>query len=147
MNSNSGTGVRVQAVVASFGYGHGPAPLADVTVDVRRRLRNPHHNPAMRYLTGRDPVVREHVLATPGARGLIHHAVDTIHDLIRDTNGEPVVWAVGCVGGRHRSYVLAAEITAVLVDLGIAAVVEHRDIDRDVLPTTTHQQRAEGARS
>ncbi|MGI8313446.1 RapZ C-terminal domain-containing protein [Saccharopolyspora hattusasensis] len=45
-----------------------PAPDADITLDARRHLRNPHRDPAMRYLTGLDARVRDHVLATPGAR-------------------------------------------------------------------------------
>lgn len=127
---------HIQAVVVSFGYGHDAPPRADVTIDARRHLRNPHHNPAMRQLTGLDAAVRDHVLSTPGARRLIEHVAAMARDLLVDVanaNWQLVTVAVGCVGGRHRSVALAEEITAALRADGIGAVVEHRDVDKPVI--------------
>lgn len=127
---------HIQIVVTSFGYGHGPAPEADITIDARRHLRNPHSDPAMRELTGLNPAVRQHVLDTPGARRLIDHTTALARDLLADA-AQPrfrlVTVAVGCVGGRHRSAALAEEITVALRAAGIGAEVEHRDIDKPVI--------------
>ncbi|WP_371781714.1 RapZ C-terminal domain-containing protein [Streptosporangium subroseum] len=131
--------------VASFGYGHAAAPVADLTLDTRRHLRNPHRDPAMRYLTGLDDVVRRHVLDTPGAGNQIKHAVAFVRDLLADLANLPdvadapprlVAVAVGCVGGRHRSVALAEAIAAQLHAHGVAVEVSHRDKDKGVIQPT-----------
>jgi RNase adaptor protein for sRNA GlmZ degradation len=122
-----------QAIVISFGYGHAPAPDADITLDARRNLRNPHHDPEMRELTGLDARVRDHVLATPGVQNLIGHATAMASDLLTDVAGQPVTVAVGCVGGRHRSVALAEEIAAELRAGGVAVVIGHRDVHQPVI--------------
>ena len=38
--------------------------------------------------------------------------------------------ALGCTGGRHRSVVAAEDIATFLRERGLAATVEHRDVDR-----------------
>ncbi|MEV4376967.1 RNase adapter RapZ [Streptosporangium sp. NPDC049644] len=124
----------VQVLITSFGYGHSPAPDADVTIDARRNLRNPHHDPAMRQLTGLHPAVRRHVLNTPGARPLICHTASTARALAAlACPDRPVTVATGCVGGRHRSVALAEEIGQTLRTQGIAVSVEHRDITKPVI--------------
>lgn len=102
-------------VIASFGYLHGPAPRADIVVDVREHLRDPHVDPAFRELTGHDPVVRDRVLATPGARGLIAGLARAIGGLHRE-GGRTVRVAIGCAGGRHRSVVIAEAIAREITD-------------------------------
>jgi RNase adaptor protein for sRNA GlmZ degradation len=128
---------HVSVCITSFGYGHGPAPRASVTLDVRTLLRNPHCDPAMRYLTGRDVAVRDHVLSTPGAQDLIDNTAALVLKLLRDA-GDPndlrVDVAVGCVGGRHRSVALAEEIGLSLELSGVGVEIEHRDVDKPVLP-------------
>ncbi|MBF6511080.1 ATPase [Nocardia farcinica] len=130
-----------RVMVVSFGYGHAPAPRADLVLDVRRRFRNPHHDPAMRQLTGLDDRVRQHVLDTPGVTGLIDTSTTLVRGLLTATADAPSVRvAVGCVGGRHRSVAIAEEIATTLEAAGIGVLVRHRDIDRDVLPSGTHQR-------
>lgn len=124
-------------VITSFGYGHAPAPLADITLDVRHSLRNPHHDPVMRTMTGLDAPVREHVTATPGARDIVEQLAKVAESLAGIAPSVRV--AIGCVGGRHRSVALAEELgedLAILRDL--AVYVEHRDITRDLLPSRQH---------
>ncbi|MEV0698616.1 RNase adapter RapZ [Saccharopolyspora sp. NPDC050389] len=132
----------VCVVVTSFGYGHAPAPgRADVTLDVRRHFRNPHHNPQMRQLTGQHEPVRKHVLNTPGVLRLVENTAQQARDLLNaSADTRQVVIAVGCVGGRHRSVAIADGIVSALRDAGINAAVHHRDITRDVLPAGTHQR-------
>ena len=127
---------HVAVVVTSFGYGHGTPPTATITLDTRYVLRNPHSDPSLRALTGHDLAVRDHVLATPGARGLVAHAVAlaaTLACAAATTSGQRVDVAVGCVGGRHRSVALAEEITRQLLLYGIGTEVTHRDIHRPVI--------------
>lgn len=118
------------ALITSFGYGHGPAPEADITLDVRKSLRNPHDDPNMRQLTGLDQAVHEHVLDTPGVWHLIRNLSAVVEDLL--DAAETVHVAIGCVGGRHRSVAIAEEVAA-QIRRSMAVRVEHRDIDKPVL--------------
>jgi UPF0042 nucleotide-binding protein len=87
-------------------------------------------------MTGRDPVVNYHVMRTPGAYALVLNTVALVGELLSDA-GDPnfmrVDVAVGCVGGRHRSVVLAELIASGLKAHGIGVEVEHRDIEKPVL--------------
>ncbi|WP_235618571.1 RapZ C-terminal domain-containing protein [Embleya scabrispora] len=133
MTNNHGRIIRI----VSFGYGHGPAPDAEITLDLRRRFRNPHHDPAMKQLTGLDADVYAHVLATPGVRDLAAATALAAHDLAHAVPG-PITVACGCVGGRHRSVGIARHIAAILADGCARIEVEHRDVHRSVLPSTAH---------
>ncbi|WP_062441190.1 RapZ C-terminal domain-containing protein [Herbidospora daliensis] len=126
--------------VKSFGFGHGAQPEADMTFDARRVLRNPHHDPAMRELTGLDWAVREHVAKTPGAVGIaVHLAVGARH-LAWET-GRDIDVAVGCAGGRHRAVALAEMVAAEVRKLGdFEVTVEHLHVDRPLLPLSAHRE-------
>jgi RNase adaptor protein for sRNA GlmZ degradation len=123
--------------IISFGYGHGTPPVADVTYDLRALLHNPHHDPAMRELTGLDQTVYDHVMATAGASRLADHAARTAMALAEDTRTDITV-AWGCTGGRHRSVGLARRTAEVLGAFGVAVTIEHRDAARDLLPPGSH---------
>ncbi|WP_157255032.1 RapZ C-terminal domain-containing protein [Nonomuraea typhae] len=120
--------------IISFGYLHDAAPVADITIDARRSLRNPHHNPAMVDLTGLDDVVRQHVLDTPGAPGIIARTANLARGLIEDLQpGRQVTVATGCAGGRHRAVALAEAIAQTLREHGLAVDVDHRDVAKPVV--------------
>lgn len=112
--------------VISFGFGHPEGvPDADLVVDLRK-YRDPHIKPNFRELTGRDQIVRDTVLATPGVRELIAKTVARVR--ADKVPGKPYVIAAGCVGGRHRGHVAAEEIATAL-----HAELIHRDVDKPVL--------------
>lgn len=125
----------ISTVVTSFGYGHGPAPKADVVLDVRETLRNPHHDPKMRELAGLHPRVHHHVMKTPGAQQLMEDTLlqVTLRLAVRRDPDRRVDIAVGCVGGRHRSVVLAEVLQTWLESVGVGAEAIHRDVDKPVL--------------
>jgi UPF0042 nucleotide-binding protein len=124
-----------EAVVLSFGYAHGDPPRAEVTLDVREVLRDPHVSPELRQLTGLDPLVRERVLTTPGAAHIIAQTAVLAGEFLRVSQaaGRQVVVAVGCVGGRHRSVVMADEIAVELRDAGWTVEVQHQHVGRPVV--------------
>lgn len=107
--------------IRSFGYLHtddGAAPEgATITLDLRRLLRDPHTDPAMRELTGAHPRVQAKVMATPGARETLA-ALDalTTAAMLAAGPSEPVTVQIGCAGGRHRSYVIASMLASVIAD-------------------------------
>lgn len=99
--------------LVSFGYLHQPVPPtdADLVVDVRRYLHDPASARDVLNRDGRDHVVQDIVLGTPGAAA-------TVQTLIRYVEAFPTrhdcVIAIGCAGGRHRSVALV-ELLAVAV--------------------------------
>jgi RNase adaptor protein for sRNA GlmZ degradation len=130
------------ALITSFGYLHGPGPDAEITIDVRTHLRDPHSDPHLRQLTGHDPLVRTQVLATPGALGLIEGLTTATSALLQGataTGHHLVRVALGCAGGRHRSVVLAEAITERLALAGWATTALHLDIHQALVthPTPT----------
>jgi RNase adapter protein RapZ len=89
----------------SFGFKHGIPLDADFVFDVRC-LPNPHYDPVLRPLTGRDAAVAEFIRATPDAMRML----DDIHRFIADwlpaferDNRSYLTVAIGCTGGQHRS--------------------------------------------
>ncbi|MFI6587494.1 hypothetical protein [Embleya sp. NPDC050493] len=123
--------------VVSFGYGHpAPPPAAEIVCDLRRAFRNPHHDPAMRDRTGLDDDVHRHVLATPGVEELtaaVATAALNLHAAIG-----PITVATGCIGGRHRAVGAARRIAEHITAAGVAVDLVHRDVHREVLPTSHH---------
>ena len=122
--------------ITSFGYGHAPAPEADIVLDLRRHFRDPHVRPELRALTAADMPVRAAVASTPGIWDLVDATVGTVHAYLAGPTTAPVRVAVGCVGGRHRSAVVADLITNVLRGQDVAVELTHRDIDRPVIDRT-----------
>ncbi|WP_239309451.1 MULTISPECIES: RNase adapter RapZ [unclassified Frankia] len=127
------SGNRLNATVVSFGYKYGLPLDADLVADCRF-LPNPHWVEALRPFTGRDPDVRDYVLAQPGAAEFI----DQYAALLRLV-GEGYVregkryltLAVGCTGGKHRSVALAEQLAARLAGDGVGVRVVHRDLGRE----------------
>src|SRR5690554_3922631 len=129
----------IRVVITTFGTLHGPAPDEGdaLTIDLSNALRNPHHDPQMRYRTGLDPVVRHHVLTTPGADRVVALNVDRIRALVtvHTMQVQPMLTRVhiACRGGRHPIVSLSTELARELRREGIGVEVHHRDIDRPVV--------------
>jgi len=141
--STLGTLHRFQVVIVSYGEGHQDPPddIHALTVNLVHALRNPPADPAVRdrlaRLTGLDKTVREYVMNTPGARTLVDAAAERVRVLLlgwAQPRGKNVVVHVKCWGGRHRSVAVASELAALLAADGIGVEVEHRHIDRPLLP-------------
>ncbi|HEX2244400.1 MAG TPA: RNase adapter RapZ [Gammaproteobacteria bacterium] len=115
----------------SFGYKHGVPPDADYVFDARC-LPNPHWEPELRDLTGRDSQVIDY---------LRHHSeVEELLLSIRDfltrwipcyeaENRSYLSISIGCTGGRHRSVYLAERLAAYFKEAGHENVsVRHREL-------------------
>ena len=119
--------------VLSFAYRRGVPPEADFVFDVRF-LANPHHEPALRPLTGRDPEVARHVRDDPAYGAFFEGAVALLEPLLpafeRDGRSYLTI-AVGCTGGRHRSVAVAEHLAEALGGGNWEVTVRHRDLDGD----------------
>lgn len=93
----------------SFGFKHGIPLDADLVFDVRC-LPNPHYDPALRPLTGRDPAVIDFLANEPEVvrmrDDIARFVADWLPCYIRDNRSYLTV-AIGCTGGQHRSVYLA----------------------------------------
>ena len=103
---------RLTLLFESFGFKHGIPLDADLVFDVRC-LPNPHYNPVLQPLTGRDQPVIEFLENTPDAQAMYGDIRDFIArwlpSYIADNRNYLTV-AVGCTGGQHRSVYLAEKL-------------------------------------
>ena len=103
---------RLTLLFQSFGFKHGIPLDADLVFDVRC-LPNPHYNPALRPLTGRDVAVIEFLDNTPGAQDMFGDIRDFVErwlpSFVADNRSYLTV-AIGCTGGQHRSVYLAEKL-------------------------------------
>ena len=120
--------------ITTFGYLHGAAPLANITLDLRSHFRDPHYNPALRYLTAEHEVVRAVVMTTPGIQALIDSTTAVVLAYLAGPGTGPVTVAVGCAGGIHRAPTVGAQIAQALDVLwGVPVTLTHRDLDKPVI--------------
>ncbi len=120
---------RLTLLLESFGFKHGVPLDADLVFDVRC-LPNPHYEPALQALTGRDPPVVRFLEKLPEVErmyGDIYHFVASwLPDYARDNRNYLTV-AIGCTGGRHRS-VYFAERLALAFSPRYQVLTRHREL-------------------
>ena len=125
--------IALRVNVISFGFKYGLPVDADLVADCRF-LPNPHWVPELAPLTGQDGPVREYVLAQPGAAEFLTAYVEAVRVTLsgyQNAGKHFVVLAVGCTGGKHRSVVIAEEITARLAGSWPGIQLTHRDLGRE----------------
>jgi len=103
---------RLTLLFESFGFKHGIPQDADLVFDVRC-LPNPHYNPELQPLTGRDAAVIEFLDHTPSAQDMYSDIRDFVErwlpSFVADNRSYLTV-AIGCTGGQHRSVYLAEKL-------------------------------------
>jgi RNase adapter protein RapZ len=116
----------------SFAYRDGIPLDADWVLDARM-LPNPHYDPKLRPLTGRDSQVIEFLGRDPSVerwledvRGLLAR---WLPEIVRE-NRSSVSVAIGCTGGRHRSVYLAERL-AEAFRKEWSVLVRHRGLARE----------------
>jgi UPF0042 nucleotide-binding protein len=125
-------GDTMQTSVVSFGFKHGVPLDVDLMFDCRF-LPNPYWDESLRSHSGLDPEVRAYVLDRPETLRFLDKLDDLLTMLIPAYIKEGKSYltvAMGCTGGRHRSVVLAEELSRRLDAHGLPTTVFHRDVDR-----------------
>lgn len=120
---------RLSLLFQSFGYKHGIPTDADFVFDTRC-LPNPHWEPRLRPLTGRDPEVREYLEARPEVDRMYENIRDFINTwlpMFERENRSYLTVAIGCTGGQHRSVYLAERLAAELGRRHDNVSVRHRE--------------------
>jgi UPF0042 nucleotide-binding protein len=125
-------GSTMQTSVTSFGFKHGVPLDVDLMFDCRF-LPNPYWDESLRSHSGLEPEVRAYVLDRPETIAFLEKLDDLLTMLIPAYMKEGKSYltvAMGCTGGRHRSVVLAEELSRRLDAHGMPTTVFHRDVER-----------------
>lgn len=123
---------RLAVSVQSFSYKRGVPRGIDVMFDCRF-LANPHWEPALRGLDGRDPAVQDYVAADPRF-GPFFEQVRNLLTLVLpahvDEGKAHLAIGFGCTGGQHRSVTLAEKMADALAQAGWQVSKRHRELER-----------------
>lgn len=113
----------------SFGFKHGIPLDADFVFDVRC-LPNPHYDPALRDLTGRDEKVqeflRDHAAVSEMMQDIRAYIEKWLPCFIQDNRSYLTV-AVGCTGGQHRSVYLVEMLSLYFKEMQ-KVLTRHREL-------------------
>ncbi|RYF64190.1 MULTISPECIES: RNase adapter RapZ [unclassified Acidovorax] len=103
---------RLTLVFQSFAFKRGVPVDADYVFDVRM-LPNPHYEPGLRDLTGKDQLVIDYLVQQPEVELMRSHIGQFLsHWLtaLAQNHRSYVTVAIGCTGGQHRSVYLVEEL-------------------------------------
>lgn len=122
-------GSALTLLFESFGYKNGIPLDADLVFDVRC-LPNPHYDPQLRPLTGKDQTVIDFLSANSDTQKMlddIRRFVENWLPAFNRDNRSYLTVAIGCTGGRHRSVYLA-EVLAGYFRSQTPVLVRHREL-------------------
>jgi UPF0042 nucleotide-binding protein len=118
---------RLSILFESFAYKTGVPGDADFVFDART-LPNPYWEPALKPLTGRDPLVMEFLEASPAVKSLVDDIARFLEARIpefeRNNRGYLTV-AIGCTGGQHRSVYLVERLAERFAGLHPQVLARH----------------------
>ena len=132
-------GAAMSIFVTSFSFRQGLPREADLVFDVRF-LTNPHYDPELKPLSGRDEAVAAYVESDPGYAPFFAQLTAMLAGLLPRYEREGknyLTIAIGCTGGRHRSVFVAERLAARLGAEGRQIRLAHRDIARDPARSAT----------
>jgi RNase adapter protein RapZ len=129
---DTGPAGRLSVSVQSFSYKRGIPRGVDMIFDCRF-LANPHWQPALRPLDGRDPAVESFVRADPRFNEFFQRVSELIFFLLPahiDEGKAHLAIGFGCTGGQHRSVAMAELIGSALAEAGWPVSKRHRELER-----------------
>lgn len=104
---------KLSVLLLSFGYKNGVPEDADYIFDVRC-LPNPHWEPTLRKLTGRDEPVAHWLSAQPMVERMYQDISGFLSTWLPEYQKQDRAYltvALGCTGGQHRSVYLAERLS------------------------------------
>ena len=121
---------QLTLVFESFAFKRGIPMDADFVFDVRM-LPNPHYEPELRDLTGRDQPVIDYLTRHADVEQMYSHIEHFLNHwlepLARDHRSYVTV-AIGCTGGQHRSVFLVEQLARSFGQRWIT-IKRHRELD------------------
>jgi len=121
---------QLTLVFESFAFKRGIPSDADFVFDVRM-LPNPHYEPELRPLTGRDTPVIEFLRQQPDVARMLQQIATLLKDwlpALSQNHRSYVTVAIGCTGGQHRSVYFVEQLSAEF-QRNWATIKRHREID------------------
>ena len=122
---------NITLLFTSFGFKHGIPLDADFVFDVRC-LPNPHYDPLLRPMTGRDQPVKKFLEQQP----LVIEMYQDIENFISrwlpsfiQENRSYLTIAIGCTGGQHRSVHLVEELGKHFTSQKQQVLIRHRELE------------------
>ena len=120
----------------SFGFKNGIPLDADFVFDVRS-LPNPHYDPILKPLTGKDAAVQTFLANQPAAIEMladIKHYVQKWLPSFKADNRSYLTVAIGCTGGQHRSVYFVEQLSAYFKQHFTnnnkqQVIIRHRELD------------------
>ena len=133
-------GGHLTLVFESFAFKRGIPGDADFVFDVRM-LPNPHYEPDLKALTGKDAAVVAFFQRHDQVHQMllqIAQFLDQWLDPLSNDNRSYVTVAIGCTGGQHRSVYLVEALSRLFADRW-TTLSRHRELDATPgkYPTTT----------
>lgn len=123
---------KISLLFQSFGFKQGIPRDADFIYDARC-LPNPHWQPALRQLTGRDSPVQHFLGEDSDVQGYKEDLIRFLEQWIPRFEAEGrsyLTIAIGCTGGQHRSVYLVEQLAAHFRTCGRQIQIRHRDLPR-----------------
>ena len=120
---------QLTLVFESFAFKRGVPTDADYVFDVRM-LPNPHYEPALRNLTGRDQPVADFLAAQAEVQLMLNHITHFLEswmDALARDHRSYVTVAIGCTGGQHRSVYLVEQLSQRFTPQWVT-LIRHREI-------------------
>jgi len=126
----SAPATQLTLMFESFAFKRGIPVHADYVFDVRM-LPNPHYEPALRPLTGRDAPVADWLAEHGAVEKMASQISDFLNTWLPDLSNDHrsyVTVAIGCTGGQHRSVYLV-ELLAKRFAKEWVTLKRHRELD------------------
>jgi UPF0042 nucleotide-binding protein len=121
---------RLSLLFESFGYKHGIPRDADFVFDARC-LPNPHWQPELRPLSGRDNAVARYLESDPQVATMHQQLCSFLEQWIpafEAGNRSYLTIAIGCTGGQHRSVYLIERLAGHFQPHYPNVVIRHREL-------------------
>ena len=121
---------KLNVTVISFGFRNGLPPEADMIFDVRF-LSNPHYDPKLQPLDGRESAIANFIEADPAFQPFFDNLTRLLNPLFPRYSAEGKSYltiAFGCTGGKHRSVFVAEKFVHWLQKTDYSLSTRHRDL-------------------
>ena len=122
----------ISLLVESFGFKRGVPSDADLVFDARL-LPNPHWEPTLRPLTGRDTEVAKFLQAYPQTADFVSDISRMLLRWLPDYGKSQRTYmtvAIGCTGGQHRSVYVAERVFEALKQHHARVQIRHRELSK-----------------
>lgn len=121
---------EMSVLFESFGFKHGIPVEADFVFDVRC-LPNPHWEPQLRALTGRDQEVVDFLECNDEVQQMFEDIRNLLENWLprfAADNRSYMTIAIGCTGGQHRSVYFVERLSAWFRDRQHRVMTRHREL-------------------